>query len=124
MDKEALKLTTYVQSLTDFKLSQTNDSYTHMGAVVVDGILQAGLNYTTVVLPRVNAVITKYPAADTTSKFMKVCVDQGIKEILNWKSDVKPNYIMKLLRFLKDNNIETTSQLHDWLEIENIKHYL
>jgi hypothetical protein len=51
----ALQLINFISSLPDFSI-EVNYSfgYKHMGAVVSDAILQSGLNYRTVVQPRIN----------------------------------------------------------------------
>ena len=116
MDLENVnKLVEYIKSLKDFEFSEQIDSYDHMGAVVVDGILQASLKYDTVVKPRIDKLLQKYPKDDTTSKFMNLCKRVGIKEITNWKGERKPNYILGLLTFLHKEGLETVPQLRVWL---------
>ncbi len=109
------KLLQYIKSLPDFEIQNQIDAYDHMGALIVDGILQAALTYETVVLPRVNMVLQKYPDIKTTSGFKKVCENVGIKNIINWNGDKKANYILSLLDYLISENLETVSQLRIWL---------
>ena len=115
------KLANYIESLDDFKIVEQTDGYDHMGAVVVDGILQASLNYKTVVEPRVMSVLAKYPEAKTTSEFIDICKRDGIKSIINWKDDRKPGYILALLHFLENNLIETVIQLKEFLQTQENK---
>ena len=59
-----------IESLPDFKLQKdAATGYDHMGALLVDAALQAGIRYETVVWPRVTAVLEHYPEAQTTSEF-------------------------------------------------------
>jgi hypothetical protein len=47
-------LVTYINSLEHFEFSGSKGPvYDHMGAIIADSILQAGLNYENVVFPRV-----------------------------------------------------------------------
>ena len=100
-------------------MSNIDGNYEHMGATIVDGILQAGLKYETVVKPRVISVLEKYPNHATTSSFKTVCKEQGIKNIISWKNDKKPNLIMLLLSFLQSEQVETCQQFSTWLDQEN-----
>lgn len=111
----SIKLLKYIKSLPNFEIQKQIDVYDHIGALVVDGILQAALSYETVVLPRVKMVLDQYPDIKTTSGFKEVCENVGIKNIINWNGDKKANYILNLLDFLKSNNLETVSQLKVWL---------
>jgi len=46
-----------------FEEKRTRSTCGHLGAVLADSILQAGLNYTTVVRPRVLAILQVYPSS-------------------------------------------------------------
>lgn len=119
MKNNTQKLITFINSLDNFEyLSSADGNYKHMGATVVDGILQSGLNYKTVVKPRVISVLTNYPTCTTTSSFKKTCAENGIKNIIFWKDDKKPNLITTLLAFLEAEKIETCQQFSNWLNKE------
>lgn len=114
------KLVDFIEALTGFEyVSNSDGNYEHMGAIIVDGILQAGLKYETVVKPRVLSVLEKYPNNTTSSSFITVGKEQGIKNIISWKNDKKPNLIMLLLSFLQSEQVETCQQFSTWLEQEN-----
>ena len=114
------KLVDFIEALNGFEyVSNSDGNYEHMGAIIVDGILQAGLKYETVVKPRVIFILEKYPNNTTTSSFITVCKEQGIKNIISWKNDKKPNLIMLLLSFLQSEQVETCQQFSTWLEQEN-----
>ena len=86
-----------------------------MGAVLTDAVLQAGLNYNQVVLPRVLRVLDTYPKAATTSGFLNVLEAKGYQEVLNWNDEEKPARLKRLATFLKDRNVETVGDLKTWL---------
>lgn len=115
------KLIDYINTLGDFDIIEQIDGYDHIGAVVVDGILQASLNYEHVVKPRVMSVLVRYPDAKSTSEFIEICERDGLKSIINWKDDKKPGYITALLQFLKNNKIETVPQLKTFLNDQDNK---
>jgi hypothetical protein len=122
---EAEKLYQYIKTLPNFKITTKIDCYDHMGAVVVDGILQAGMNYKNVVKPRVIKILLEYPNNKTTSEFIDICNSVGINTLISWKDSVKPERIISLLQFLKFKKIENTSELRDWLsKSENITEFL
>lgn len=126
MDKKyTTELLLHIKSLPSFEIQKQIDSYDHMGALVVDGILQAALSYETVVAPRVEMVLKQFPNVKTTTGFIEVCEDVGIKNIINWNGDKKVNYILGILDFLKDEGIGTVPQLKDWLNnIDNKERFI
>lgn len=109
------KLAAYIRSIEGFVYSEQIDSYDHMGAVVVDGILQAGLSYKTVVKPRVMSILNQYGDKKTTDDFISVCAKVGIRNLINFQNGYKPDCIISLLHFLKSNNIQTVRELKLWL---------
>jgi hypothetical protein len=88
-----------------------------MGAVLTDAILQAGLNYETVVLPRVQKV-KSMPEAKTTSGFLAALEQIGADRLLNWSNAEKPLRLLSITRFFQAETIETTTDLRSWLQIE------
>jgi hypothetical protein len=61
-----------------------------MGAVIADAVLQAGLNYRTVVAPRVERIAREYPEAATTSGFIALAGRIGFDKLLRWDHPEKP----------------------------------
>ncbi len=122
MNDFSKKLVDFINSLEEFKIdSEIDGNYQHMGATLVDGVLQAGLNYKTIVKPRVDFVLSTYPDHKTTSMFLNLCIEEGINKIISWKDDRKPNLIMTLLILLKNERVETCQQFSTWLnDIQNI----
>jgi hypothetical protein len=117
--KPEIDLAEYIESLPDFNL-QTGRTpgepmYEHMGAVLTDAVLQAGLNYDKVVLPRVLRVLNTYPEASTTTGFMNVLEANGYQEVLQWKDETKPDRLKRIGTFLRDRKVETIGDLKVWL---------
>lgn len=92
--------------------------YLHMGATICDAALQAGLNYRTVVAPRVASVLRSWPTATTTSAFSRKTRLYGLSRVLEWQDPVKLTRIIELARFLRDAEVETENELAAFLEDE------
>jgi hypothetical protein len=128
VDKKASKLAKYALSLEGFLILEDDSDdyhYGHMGAIITEAILQAGLNYNTVVLPRVKRLIECYPEARTTSGFIGLAEKEGLNRLIRWKDAEKPSRIMNTACFFRSSGIETEGDLRIWLEgpgnIEKLK---
>lgn len=115
---KAKSLAKYIGTLLDFSYVEPEIPYDHMGATITDAMLQSGLNYKTVVEPRVKTIYKKHPEAKTTSGFLKLLNRIDPKMLLNWKDSEKPNRILKVVDFFVKEGIETERQLKAWLEKE------
>lgn len=99
----------------DTERQEVRPVYNHMGALLADSVLQAGLNYNSVVRPRVEAILAQFPDCDRTSELVRL-VDHGrAASFLNWRHAEKVGRFEALVWFLKDNSIETVSDLELWL---------
>lgn len=125
--KNARKLANYLKENFDFSLSieVPERKYNHIGCLLADSVLQAGLNYKTVVLPRVQEISSDYPQALTLTAFAKVLKINGSKEVLRWNHSEKPKRLEELVDFFINEKIETTDDLSRWLQDKaNIKQLL
>ncbi|MFV2044790.1 MAG: hypothetical protein ACC700_16340, partial [Anaerolineales bacterium] len=116
---KARMFVSHIKSLDDFIIvDEIDGSYNHMGATIADAILQAGTNYATVVEPRVNAILKTYPDARTTTAFRDLLERVGVKEVLSWKDDEKPNRVLALTEFLLSEGIDTEQELRNWISAD------
>jgi hypothetical protein len=83
----------------------------HLGAVLADSVLQAGLNYATVVRPRVLAILRTYPTFDTISALLGVIQERRTGAFLNWRHHEKVSRFETLVAFLRDSGIENVQDL-------------
>ncbi|HUT02493.1 MAG TPA: hypothetical protein VM163_01200 [bacterium] len=114
---KAKSLASYIRSLPDFavdeSLAQTHD---HIGAIIVDAILQSGMNYEAIVRPRVDSLREEYPEARTTSGFLALADAVGLRTLIRWNGKVKIERILGAAYFLHNEGIETRDSLRIWLE--------
>ncbi|MHB8926566.1 MAG: hypothetical protein ACYC9Q_02730 [Bacillota bacterium] len=112
---EAARLVTHLKTLPDFKLERSPASGgDHMGAVLSEVILQAGVNYRNVVLPRVERIKQEHPKAKTTSAFSDLLSARGPEQLLEFRGD-KIRRLLALVNFLKKEGVETVEGLAAWL---------
>ena len=97
------------------RLAPGEPEYKHMGALLTDAVLQAGLNYENVVLPRVLRVRDDYPEAATTSGLLDLLEAKPYQEVLNWNDEEKPARLKRLAMLLQDQGVETVANLKTWL---------
>lgn len=115
---EINKLIVFIENHQNFNIIKSNSCFynTHLGAVLADIILQAGLNYKTVVLPRVLHIYNNYNNACDLNGLINTINEIGIERFLNWKNEIKLNRFLSVLEYLENNSIKTTSELVDHLK--------
>ncbi len=115
-NSKGLQLVNYIKSLDDFEIfTPEGPVYDHMGAILTDAVLQAGMNYKNVVYPRVMKVIEDYPDAITTSSFVEILNSIGTKTVINWKAGNKPLMLDSITRHLLVLKVETVDELRAYL---------
>lgn len=117
MTNNTNKLYSYIRGLNDFLLQKREiNTYNHIGATIIDTILQSGLNYENVVLPRVNSFLNKFPEHRTTKDFHFILSIYDLRSLIRWRGHTKINRIYKLKNFLLEHNISTEDDLNIWLK--------
>jgi len=117
---EARKIVNFIQSLPDFQwYKHDHQTYQHMGATLADAGLQAGLNYRSVVLPRIKRLMVKWPNADTTRNFLRESRKYGMENLLNWSHPEKVRRVVEMTFLFVEHGIETERELVSWLEIND-----
>lgn len=123
----AQKLAEYILTGSEFEVCDPSPCpyNNHIGALFTDIILQAGVNYGTVVHPRVIFVLENYPQAYTVSRFYVTLRKHGIENVLCWNHPVKLQRMYDLLDFCLNNGIQTAHDLkcflHDINHIASFK---
>jgi hypothetical protein len=113
----------HIKGLQDFAFVRPEIPipYKNMGATIIDGMLQAGIKYETVVKPLVKKFL-KTQEAETTNGFYKMINRagngnplNGIKSLINWNDDEKPIRILGVVNYFLDEGIEIEEDLKKWL---------
>ena len=89
--------------------------YYNMSATLTDSVLQAGMNYKSVVYPRVYNILKKYTDYKTTCDFIILFQTIPLEEIIQWKNPKKQATIRELAWYLYNNNVESEDDLAVWL---------
>lgn len=124
---EINKLVEYIENHQHFNIIKSNSCFynNHLGAVLTDIVLQAGLNYKSVVLPRVLNVFKNYNSAHDLKGLLNVIENIGINSFLMWNNETKINRFNNVLDYLIENKINTTFELVEHLnDCKNIEHLL
>jgi len=94
-------------------------SYEHIGAVLADSILQAGLNYSSVVLPRIDNILRVFPEMDRISRLVKVVSSKQTGTFLNWRHPEKISRFEGLVVFLHKNRVDGVFELRNQLTCDD-----
>ena len=91
-------LITYIDNALGFQLIAAPDCpyRNHIGALLTDVVLQAGLNYQHVVAPRVYKVLNDYPVAYTVNRFAAVLQKHSL-ETVDFQKHFSNLYLLRLL---------------------------
>lgn len=124
---EINKLIKYIENNNDFNIIKSNSCFynNHLGAVLTDIILQAGLNYKSVVLPRVLNVYKNYPTANNLIGLIEILNTVNLTSFLLWKNEIKIERFNSVIIYLVEKNIQTSFELANYLEnYENAEDFL
>jgi len=118
---EARRLADFIQeiNLPNHQETFNHEAYSHIGALYTNIILQAGLNYRTVVQPRVQHVLDAYPNANTVQGFIEIVNKEGAETVIKWKHPDKIDRIHNLLNFSLKMSINTCEDLSEFLSEES-----
>jgi hypothetical protein len=94
-------------------------AYEHAGALLSDSILQAGVRYSTVVVPRVRSILERFPLATTIPAFCEVICTEGAARVLLWRDPEKPRRLEGLLSVFVAESLESVSDLAVWMSAEH-----
>jgi hypothetical protein len=96
----------------------------HLGAVLADAILQAGVSYRTVVRTRVDRIHSKFPEAATLPGLIAILEDQGTAEFLLWNHPIKQSRFVSIIKLFDLQQISTTGELKLWLNRSDARDHL
>ncbi|WP_298644107.1 hypothetical protein [uncultured Tistrella sp.] len=85
--------------------------YHHMGAVLADATLQAGLSYEKIIRPRIHYILERFPHASTTGSVIQIMQDEGTSKFLQWTHNEKISRFENVVSFISNARIENTDEL-------------
>ncbi len=91
----------------------------HLGATLADTALQGGINYDSVVRPRIARLIGQHPEAATLSGFSELTDSRkDLARSLRWKeTSRKLDTLGHLVQYLGEARLETVEDLRRWLGV-------
>ena len=93
-------------------------TYKHAGALLADAVLQAGLSYRSVVMPRVGRILKEFPDADRVSALRYLVEKGSTAHLLNWQHRTKIERFERLVCFLHRAKVDTTDDMRTVLKSE------
>lgn len=93
----------------------SREAQSHFGAALADSVLQAGLSYRSVVLPRVRRILFMYPDAATLSGVSEVVANDCVAQFLDWTHPTKLARFTALARFCEDREIHDVNVMQSWI---------
>ncbi|WP_437593683.1 hypothetical protein [Sorangium sp. So ce1000] len=97
-----------------FSASVEEEIHAHMGATISEAVLQAGINYETVVKPRIERLRAHHPEAVTTTAFLDLMRRIEPSTLLGFRGR-KPLLVRLTAELLREVNVETEADLRLWL---------
>jgi hypothetical protein len=89
-------------------------AYDHLGALLADLALQAGMNYDHVVRPRVNSILVRFPKTKVLTGLRIAIGEVGAEAYLQWRGQEKIGLFQALLGLMRGNGLETVEDLSLW----------
>lgn len=95
--------------------TEVNRGWAHVGAIIVDATLQRRQNYKATVKPRVDALVTAWPDAGTTSGFRRRLDTGTLSQVISWPSPGGLAQIEDITRVFEGQAIDTVMELRSTL---------
>ena len=96
-------------------------TYDHAGALLADAILQAGLSYRSVVLPRVGRILKEFPEANCVNALVSLIKKGGTAYLLDWQHPTKVERFDHLVEFLHKAKVNTAADIRTALHSEKFR---
>ncbi len=121
---DRLELLKAARRLADFASTQgvpssyavRRSTYEHVGALLADAVLQAGLSYRSVVLPRVERILAEFPEAYCVSEVSYLVGKGCTAHLLDWQHPTKIERFERLVDFLRGEKVDTAGDLRKVLK--------
>jgi len=95
----------------DANSSAARYCYDHLGAVLADSVLQAGLNYRSVVRPRVARILVEFSQADSTDALLAIVESGEVGAFLDWQHPTKISRFERLVFSVHESGVKDADDL-------------
>ncbi|EEW59180.1 conserved hypothetical protein [Ruegeria sp. TrichCH4B] len=99
-------------------------TYEHIGAVFADSILQAGLNYSTVVRPRIDHILRDFCFADNVAALVEIIEAGETSSFLSWTHETKIKRFEALVRAAERCSVSSVDDLRSRLKTHDFERVL
>lgn len=89
----------------------------HLGAMLADTALQAGVNYGYVVFPRVRRIEVEFREAATLRGLTTTLAETPASVLLQWRHPVKLQRFADLFNVITVNGLQTVEEVGRWLSL-------
>lgn len=111
IDNDAANLLALMDSHGIDASTEVSRGWNQIGAIIVDAALQRRQNYNATVKPRVDALVTAWPDAVTTSGFRRRLDTGKLSEVISWPSPGRLDQIEDITCVLERQGVETVAEL-------------
>jgi endonuclease III len=113
----ARKLAVYISNNSDISIETPIECpyRNHIGALFIDIIIQSGVNYRYVVVPRVYQILENYPQASSVNNFAMIIDENGLENVMKWNHHVKLKRMSDLILFCQKKGINYSEDLKEFL---------
>lgn len=94
---------------------RASENSDHIGAMVAEASLQAGLDYEAVVVPRVRRFIHAFPSTATVSGLLATIESADVATVLGINNARKCQTFSALAHLLRAEGVETPQEFRTWL---------
>lgn len=121
IENDAAKLLAFMDLQGLHASTEVRRGWEHIGAIIVDAALQRRQKYNATVKPRVEALITEWPDASTTSGFRRHLASGQLSEVIRWPSPGRLAQIDEITAVLERQQIETVAELREALTNQQLR---
>jgi endonuclease III len=117
-DDDLARLVVLIEGLEITELlpwKRASEGSDHLGGVLVDAVLQSGINYRSVVEPRVKSFMAAYPSANTLPGLRQALEAKGPQALLNVANARKLRTLPALVELMSHEGVETVKDFKRWM---------
>lgn len=123
LSSDRLEVLTAARRVADFASAQgvpssfpvRRSTYGHVGALFADAVLQAGLSYHSVVMPRIGRILKEFPDVNRIGALIYLIKSGDTAHFLDWTHSTKLKRFEYLVYFFHHAKIDTATEIRNAL---------